>query len=275
MLNAEEYCRANNSSIRDAEQILSEYLGSMTWKSGERVLDLGCGPGTNTVEILLPRLPDDFEILVGADVSQPMLQIASSKYKHPKLKFLHLDLGDDIPADSQFRTPGFNKIFSFYMMNWIPDQRRAVSNIYNMLRPGGEAVVSVCTKSDIVSALIAQSQKTEWEPYVKGVEQNVGRYQNSQDPVEELRSLYKGAGFEVVDIKWRELSYDFKLTSKIKDFVAGINPFQPSMPKELQDIYMIDLLMEMTKVKFKREYNQDNNIAEMNYEQTVAYLRKV
>ncbi|XP_069675129.1 juvenile hormone acid O-methyltransferase-like [Periplaneta americana] len=275
MLNAKEYYRENYITKENSEQNLSEYMHLLTWKPGERILDLGCGPGTNTAEVLLPRLPDNFEILVGADASQPMLQIASSKYKHPKLKFLHLDLSKDIPADSQLRTPGFNKIFSFYVLHWIHDQRQAVTNIYNMLRPGGEALISVVTKSDILAALINQSQKAEWQPYAKDVEKAIGPYQQSKEPVEELRSHYKGAGFEIVDMKWRELSYDFKLTSKMKDFMTGINLFHPKIPKELQDIYITDFLMELTKVKFKREFNDNDNITEMKYEQTVSHLRKI
>ncbi|XP_069675125.1 juvenile hormone acid O-methyltransferase-like isoform X2 [Periplaneta americana] len=275
MLNAEEYYREKHLTKRDAEQNVSEYMHLMTWKSGERILDLGCGPGTNTVEVLLPRLPDNFEILVGADISQPMMQIASSKYKHPKLKFLHLDLSKDIPADSQFRTPGFNKIFSFYVLHWIHDQRQAVTNIYNMLRPGGEALISVLTKSDILAALINQGQKNEWQPYVKDVEKVLAPYQQSKEPVEELRSHYKDAGFKIVDIKLMKLSYDFKLTSRMKDFMTGVNPFHPNIPKELQDIYMADFLMELMKVKFKREFNDNDNITEIKYEQTVALLRKI
>ncbi|XP_069675126.1 juvenile hormone acid O-methyltransferase-like isoform X1 [Periplaneta americana] len=274
MLNAEQFYKENQVTKENAEQNVSEFMHLMTWKPGDRILDLGCGPGTNAAEVLLPRLPDDFEILVGADISQPMLQIASSKYKHPKLKFLHLDLSKNIPADSQFRTPGFDKIFGFYILHWIPDQRIAITNIYNMLRPGGEAVLSVLTKSDVVAAIINQSKKNEWQPYVKDVEKSIAPYQHSKEPVEELRSLYKSAGFEIVDIKWRELSFDFKLTSKMKDFTTGVNPFHPKIPKELQDIYMTDFLMEVTKVKFKREFIDNDNITEMKYEQTVALLRK-
>ncbi|XP_069675135.1 juvenile hormone acid O-methyltransferase-like isoform X2 [Periplaneta americana] len=273
MLNAEAFSRENHLTKRDAEQILSEYMHLMTWTSGERILDLGCGPGTNTVEVLLPRLPDDFQILVGADVSQPMLQIASSKYKHPKLKFLHLDLSEDIPAHSQFRTPGFDKIFGLYILHWIPDQRRAITNIYNMLRPGGEAVLSVGIKSNVLVALSNQSKKDEWQPYVKDL--NIpAPYQHSKDPVEDLRSLYKGAGFEIVDIKWRELSYDFKLTSRMRDLMIGINPFHSKIPKELQDIYITDFLMELTKAKFKKEFIDNDSITEIKYEQIGALLKK-
>ncbi|XP_069675144.1 juvenile hormone acid O-methyltransferase-like [Periplaneta americana] len=275
MLCAEEFLREKHFTKKDAEQIVSEYMHLMTWEPGARVLDLGCGPGHNAAEVLLPRLPDDFEILVGADISHPMVQLASSTYKHPKLKFLHLDAGMDIPADSEFRTPGFDKIFGFYLLHWVPDQRKAVSNIHSILRPGGEAVLSVLTKSPFGTALIAQSKKPEWQPYVKDVEKTVAPYQHSKEPVKELTSLYKGAGFEVVDIKWRELSFDFQLTRCMKDFMIGVNPYLPNIPKELHDIYMTDFLMELTKAKFKREDNEDDRITEMRYEQTVALLRKV
>jgi juvenile hormone acid methyltransferase len=95
------------------------------------VLDVGCGPGGVTTQVLMPRLPADFGLLVGADLSADMIQYASNTYTHPKLKFTQFDLAKDIENTSQLQPSGFDKIFSFFCLNWIPDQR-----YYLAIKPG-------------------------------------------------------------------------------------------------------------------------------------------
>jgi juvenile hormone acid methyltransferase len=58
----------------EVTEVLSVYIKRMSWKTGDRVLDLGCGPGGVTTKVLLPRLPADFGLLVGADNSADTLQ---------------------------------------------------------------------------------------------------------------------------------------------------------------------------------------------------------
>jgi juvenile hormone acid methyltransferase len=95
----------------------------MSWKTGDRVLDLGCGPGSVTSQVLMPRLPADFGLLVGVDISPNMIQYASKTYTHPKLRFAQFDLTTDKGNTSELWPPGFDKIFSFFCLHWIPDQR--------------------------------------------------------------------------------------------------------------------------------------------------------
>jgi juvenile hormone acid methyltransferase len=123
MNDAKLYDSNHGLQERDDTKVLSEYINSMSWKTGDRVLDLGCGPGSVTTQVLMPRLPADFGILVGADLSADMIQYASKTYSHSKLRFTQFDLVKDIGNTSQVRPLSFDKIFSFYCLHWIPDQR--------------------------------------------------------------------------------------------------------------------------------------------------------
>jgi ubiquinone/menaquinone biosynthesis C-methylase UbiE len=118
-------------SARVITKVLPEYIKSMNWKTGDRVLDLGCGPGSVTTQVLMPCLPADFGLLVGADLSADMIQYASEKYTHSKLRFTQFDLVKDIGNTSQLRPSSFDKIFSFFCLQSIPDQR-----YYLAIKPG-------------------------------------------------------------------------------------------------------------------------------------------
>jgi len=108
---------------RVVTKLLTEYIKKMTWKTGDRVLDVGCGPGIMTKELLMPRLPEDFGVLVGADLRADNIQYASETYTHPKLRFTEFDLAEDIGDTSQLQPSDFDKIFSSFCLHLIPDQR--------------------------------------------------------------------------------------------------------------------------------------------------------
>jgi len=114
-----------------ATNVLSKYINSISWKTGDRVLDLGCGPGSVTTKVLMPRLPEDFGLLVGADMLVKMIQYASETYTNSKLRFTQFDLAKDIENTSQLRPSDFDKIFSFFRLHWIPDHRYCLA-----IKPG-------------------------------------------------------------------------------------------------------------------------------------------
>jgi len=60
----EIYVRENGMQRRDASDILSTFLEKMIWKQDEVVLDIGCGPGDVTSDILYPFLKNKIKQLV-------------------------------------------------------------------------------------------------------------------------------------------------------------------------------------------------------------------
>lgn len=58
MENAELYSVYNSMQKKDTISILKEYGPKLSWSvEEEHVLDVGCGPGDVTAEIVLPQLP--------------------------------------------------------------------------------------------------------------------------------------------------------------------------------------------------------------------------
>jgi len=255
--------------------VLSEYIKSMTWKTGDRVLDLGCGPGSVTRQVLLPRLPADFGLLIGADLSADMVQYATDKYKHSKLKFTQFDLAKDIENTSQLQPSFFDKIFSFFCLHWIPDQRKALRNIYTLLRTGGEILLLFLGKQPVFTVYEIQSQKPEWQPYMKDAHQAVSPYHHSSNPGEEFRKLLHDTGFEVIDCEYRECEYSFDNPGCLRDLLKGVNPFVGRMPRELHDKYMTDCMTEIMETKMvETNNNTDNGVTLFKYGLIAAFARK-
>jgi juvenile hormone acid methyltransferase len=254
--------------------VISEYINSMSWKPGDRVLDMGCGPGNVTTEVLLPRLPADFGLLVGADISAEMVQYATETYTHSKLRFTQFDLVNDIGETAQLQPSVFDKIFSFFCLHFIQDHRKALRNINSLLRTGGEIVIvffGTCTAFEVYEI---QSRKPEWQPYMKDFNQFVSPSQNSSDPGEEFREVLHDTGFEVIDCKYRDAVYIFDSRRLITDTLKSTNPFIDRIPRELQEQYMTDLVTELIKVNMGEQNITDDGGISLKYGLVVAFARK-
>ncbi|KAL1122095.1 hypothetical protein AAG570_003501 [Ranatra chinensis] len=107
--------------MRDAVEIVEAFKGQLAWTSEERVLDIGCGPGTVTAQVILPILPPDATI-IGSDISESMIKFANDEYGGARLKFKQMDIVSKDIWD-KWNEETFNKIFSFYCLHWIQDQQ--------------------------------------------------------------------------------------------------------------------------------------------------------
>ncbi len=113
-------------------------LDSLAPRSGERILDVGCGTGQLTAEIAKSGA-----YVVGVDRSEEMLRKARENY--PTLAFV---LGD--ATAMRFSEP-FDAVFSNAALHWIKNAQAAVASIAQALRPGGRFVAELGGKGNIAS----------------------------------------------------------------------------------------------------------------------------
>ena len=97
-----DYQKCGNYFQRDDNQdILKEYKSKLNWSNEkpERILDIGCGPGDVTNDILLPVVKEyakDFTI-VGSDIDANVIEQAKSTY--PSIEFDVLDIGSPLSSN--------------------------------------------------------------------------------------------------------------------------------------------------------------------------------
>jgi len=130
--NAREY-DARHAFVYEKAKGLVDLLAP---KSGERILDLGCGTGVLTSEIATRGAS-----VLGIDRSAEM--VAQAKSKFPALEFEVVD-ATKMKFDGEF-----DAVFSNAVLHWIPEAEKVVSGIAGALKSNGRFVAEFGGKGNI------------------------------------------------------------------------------------------------------------------------------
>ena len=137
-------------------------------------LDLGCGTGNYTLELY----KRGFQV-VGVDISRRMLKIAQKKL--PNVKFIKAN-AYSLP----FEDNTFDLVLSVTMLEFIHEPEKVLSEVYRVLKPGGEAVIGTMNGKSMW--FIFKRMKSLFV-------ETAYRYARFYTP-KELENLMKNAGFK-------------------------------------------------------------------------------
>ncbi len=109
-------------------------LGAANTKTGDRILDVGCGTGALAREAIR-RVAPDGEV-TGLDLSESMLSIA--RQNCPEATWQQGD-ASQLP----FEDASFDVVASPFMLMFLPEPVQAVREMWRVLAVGGRLVISV------------------------------------------------------------------------------------------------------------------------------------
>ena len=102
---------------------------------GERILDVGCGPGFYVAELLEEVGPDG--AVVGIDASPQMLAAAGRRCEqHANVSF-HQGDATSLPVDDG----SFDAALSVQVLEYVPDIPAALGELHRVVRHGGRVLV--------------------------------------------------------------------------------------------------------------------------------------
>jgi SAM-dependent methyltransferase len=128
MVTYDEELRAHNERLREAAAV----------RSGEWVLDIGCGAGQTTREAAGAAAPGP---VLGVDVSPAALERARELAAAESLRNVSFALGDAQTHD--FEAGRFDVAISRFGTTFFSDPLAAFANVARALRPGGRLVALV------------------------------------------------------------------------------------------------------------------------------------
>lgn len=220
------YTTADVAAQRDA------LLEIVAPRPGERVLDLGSGPGFMTLEA--GRMVGAGGAVFGVDMSAPMLALAEKRCaSQPQVSFHEADA-----LSLPFEDGGFDAAIVSQVYEYVTDMEAALTELCRVLRPGGRALIMDTDWGSLVwNAQDAERAKrifAAWDAHLA-------------DPhlPRRLSPLLQGAGFEIMDSRVLPLlNTEYPAENYSHGMVSVIVPFvirKGGVPKEVAKAWAEDL----------------------------------
>jgi trans-aconitate 2-methyltransferase len=211
----------------------AEILDRLPLRGDETVLDLGCGTGRVT-EQLLERLPDGH--VVGIDGSATMLAEAEQRLGGDRTTFRQSDLTVftvDEPADAAVSSATFH---------WIADHDALFAHVRAALKPGAPFVAQCGGRGNVAAVLRAADAVGAREPFAPSFAAWAGPF-NFAGP-EETEERLQRAGF-AVERCW--LTDSPQWPDPLRGFLQTVTlgAHVDRLPADMQDAYLDAVVAEL------------------------------
>jgi arsenite methyltransferase len=120
---------------RDVLRRRNLVYGALDAQIGDHVVDIGCGPGFYSRELLDQVGPDGS--VTGVDQSPQMLAVA--KRRSQGFENVRFDEGDATALPVE--TGRFDRALSVQVLEYVPDVAKALAEMHRALRAGGRVVI--------------------------------------------------------------------------------------------------------------------------------------
>lgn len=172
----------------DAIKQRTRTLEALAPRGGEKVLDVGCGPGLLAREMAL--LVGSEGLVVGLDSSPDMLSLAEERCGHLSQVELHFGEAEKLGEEDE----SFDAVTCAQVLLYVADVERALAEMYRVLKPGGRlAIIETDWRGTVLSSsdhALTRQVLDAWDAAVA----------SPNLPVR-LRPLLRAAGFAVPRIE--------------------------------------------------------------------------
>lgn len=190
----------NKPSTEGSAFALKKHGHLINWSEDNKdtLLDIGCGPGNVLVDVFLPSFQGKFSIIYGTDVSENMIDYARKKYsKMENLQFMTLDIMAEV-SDFVDEYGQVDHVLSTYVIQWLPDHPKGYTNIFNLLKPGGDFFSVHLLSSPYYDIFKHMDQNEKWSMYLDNLKGRIPFTHDSSEPENDLKKVLERVGFREI-----------------------------------------------------------------------------
>src|SRR5947207_4789774 len=195
-----------------------DFLRALDPQPGERVLDIGSGPGFVAAAIAdAVRSPG---VVHGVDISEPLLAVARAHCAdRPWVEFHHAD-ATQLP----FADRDFDAVICTQVLEFVPDVDAALAEIHRVIRPAGrvvivdtdwDSIVWYSPNSDRMNRVLAAWEQHAANSYLPRTMSNQLRHAGFEVEAEKILPLFNPT--------YHPNTYSNLIIDSIVPFVAGRN----------------------------------------------------
>ncbi|XP_073826566.1 juvenile hormone acid O-methyltransferase-like [Musca autumnalis] len=272
------YHKANDAQRFDSRENFHKYIKQIQWRyDGEdSTIDIGCGSGDVLMDIVYPCLPKNFQTLVCSDINPKMLNYARRQYGHmEKVQFQVLDIGTKKKLPNNLRHQ-FDHVISFYTLMWVQDQRQALENIFNLLRPKcGDCLLVFLASHPLYEAYRMTSGNSKWSEYMYDIDSIISPFQYVDQPAEKYVDLMSQVGFTKSEVRLLQKQFTYESFDVFRANMKAVNPFIHRIPMALHEEFMDEVMFMYLKHMGLHEEEMDFKAkCSVSYGLLVAFGRK-
>ncbi len=125
----------------------------------ERIIDIGCGPGTST-EIIHKHWKN--ASITGIDKSQSMLSYA--KKTNNNIQWIQCDI---TKTDELLKLGAYDVAFSNAVLQWVPEHKRVIETLFSMVNIGGALAIQIPAEQDqpIYTEVLKLVTSQDWKSF--------------------------------------------------------------------------------------------------------------
>ena len=232
-------------------------LQRINFKTGMDVVDIGCGSGTTTFDIL--ALVGEKGSVTGVDISRPLLQLATERAEISGLTSARF-LNQDVQTKS-LATSRFDAAFSRFGVMFFDDPTKAFANINQALKSGSQ-LAFVCFQSPERNLWASLSQRVfEKRLGIKMYEDKRAPSPFAFQEKSYISTILEAAGFVDIAIEGVEKTVDWYSGISISQAVDNLLRANPVIAEKLtaaedssQDVIRAELEASYA------EYSSEGNI---------------
>lgn len=223
-----------NELRRKRYRLYYEYLhddAEFEWHRGEKVLEIGCGAGTDIAEFALNGAH-----VSAIDLGADQVEMTKLNFKLRKLPIDFLETGN--AEQLQFEDKSFDVVYSFGVLHHTPNTEKAISEVHRVLRDDGTGIIMLYArgwkhyiKRCFITGLLKGrwiANKLNWQKvYNEASEVNGNAPKTGVYTKRQVKKMF--SEFETVSIEKRRMGefFDYKPydTVKFPSFIKMIADF--------------------------------------------------
>lgn len=214
------------NSIKLQQKTAFEVLEKMSFSRNDTILDIGCGDGKITLEIS-KRVPGGF--IHGIDLSEDMIKVAKKMKDCPS----NVDFSV-MNAEKIIFQEAFDKIISFFTLQWIPDKSAVFRHITRLIKQGGNITLVMTDRNPyLLSTRKKLYSSYEWKEYFE-------YYKDPTDVIDDDQyfKYAQEAGLKNINYQEFDRSVFFDSQEELKTFIRMVSPQVKQVPEHLKNDFV-------------------------------------
>ena len=234
----------------------TKHLSDIEWGPSLKVVDVGCGTGESTKQLLAQR--DDVDYVLAFDASSSMVDYAKEHNSDEKISYVVAGIEDHCLVDkivsqgAECNCGTFDRVVALNVLHWVKCQTDALRNITSLLQPGGDCLLVIGNRPPH-AFLHAKNEILETETW-KGLIHDDVNWRHARhpewakhnawrqpDPARGYQQLCEQPGLVVSHSEVCEVTYAFESVEECKGMLQYLLPHSQQVPADLLPQFMEDV----------------------------------